>query len=98
MSSMWCLFVLFNLALKFIDANSLLEDDQQSELHKDGYVSGFIANGQPARKFEYPWLVALANLSKIPRRIFCGGAIISEIMIITVSGRVFSILNFNKII
>lgn len=84
---MWSLFIiLFNLALTIIvDANSFREYDPQIKNSKDGYLSGFIANGKITRKGDFPWLVALTDLSKKPKRIFCGGAMISEIMIITVS-------------
>lgn len=68
------LSVLFCVFLK-VDANS--------SCGTSGYSTGFVINGTQSRQGEWPWLVALFLAES--NEFFCGGTLLSENMVLTVS-------------
>lgn len=67
--------VIFNLLFTAIDA--------KSHCGTGGYSTGFVINGTQSRQGEWPWLVALFEAQS--NEFFCGGVLISENMVLTVS-------------
>lgn len=84
MLTLWHLIVLLNLSSIKVDADPF-HDHNQHATSNNGYVTSFVVNGQTLKEGDVPWLVALFDLSKTPPKFFCGGALISYKMIITVS-------------
>lgn len=60
-----------------------LKVDAGSSCGTSGYSTGFVINGTQSRQGEWPWLVAL--FSSETDKFFCGGTLLSENMVLTVS-------------
>jgi secreted trypsin-like serine protease len=78
---MWKLLVSYIsvfLQLQFISSMSI-----SSHCGVGGVTSGLVVNGTQSEKGQWPWLVGLFKFQS--NEFFCGGALISENMILTVS-------------